>query len=1046
MRLEAAIFDLDGVITRTALLHGAAWKRVFDDFLLERHQRLGEPFREFTHAGDYLPFVDGRPRLDGVKGFLESRGITLPLGDPADPPGTLTVHGIAARKNGVFQQLLREGEVRVYQSTVDLMMALRREGIPLAVASSSSNCRTLLDAAGLLPMARTVVDGVVSARLGLRGKPAPDIFLEAARELGVEPGACMVVEDAVSGVQAAVAGNFGLVLGLARRENSGELHDVGADMVLGDLAELDLAAIDAWFREGMERDAWLLRYGSLDPEREGRRETLLAVGNGYLCSRGAMEECRADGVSYPGTYLAGFYNSAVSDIDGRDVRNEDLVNAVNWLPVTFRVDGGPWADPKSMEVEELERTLDMRRGVLHRRLLLRDSQGRRSLLESWRLASMDEPHLLAMRYQVTALNYRGLLEFRSSLDGRLRNLGVKRYRRLENLHLEPLSSAARGMESHLVSRTRQSRIVLGVASRLELRLNGVPVRGRLRRSSQRARVHTTLGLELDQGGTACLDKLVSIHTSRESPRPLDASISLLRGAPTFPRILNRSAARWAEIWEEVDLVVEGDRLAQKLLRLHLYHLMISLSPRSGYLDASIPARGLHGEAYRGHVFWDELFILPLYALHFPDVSRAVLMYRHRRLGAARRLAGEAGFRGAMYPWQSGSRGGEETQLLHQNPLTGQWGPDFSHLQRHVSLAVALNVVIHCRTTGDDDFLHGPGARMLVEIARFWASLASADPCTGRYHIRGVMGPDEFHELMPGVQQPGLVDNSYTNVMVAWLLDYLLTMLERMDGALREPLLVDLDLGQGELEHWRELCRGLNLEISPDGLLEQFQGYRDLAELDLDHVKERYGDIHRMDRILRAQGLSPSAFKVNKQPDTVMLFYNLSPSHVLELIRNMGHDPPPNLPLRCFRHYLDRCSHGSTLSRIVHAQVACQLGQKDLGWELFRQALLSDYCDIQGGSTAEGIHAGLMAASVLNVLRSYAGLDMDSPELSLSPALPPRWRALEFRLRLRGRRYKIRIRPRRLQVKLETRSDEAVTVVVHGERHRLRPRRWLVLSL
>ena len=218
----------------------------------------------------------------------------------------------------------------------------------------------------------------------------------------------------------------------------------------------------------------------------------------------------------------------------------------------------------------------------------------------------------------------------------------------------------------------------------------------------------------------------------------------------------------------MDVKIEGDRLAQKLLRLHLYHLITSLSPHNANIDASITARGLHGEAYRGHIFWDELFILPLYNIHFPEMSKAALMYRYRRLDAARKYAKDYGYEGAMFPWQSGSDGREETQVVHLNPLTGKWGDDYSSLQRHVSLAIAYNIWQYFHVTEDKDFMAKYGAEMFLEICRFWASKSKLNPATGRYEIKNVMGPDEFHEKYHESEEGGLKDNTYTNLMVVWV--------------------------------------------------------------------------------------------------------------------------------------------------------------------------------------------------------------------------------------------------------------------------------------
>jgi beta-phosphoglucomutase family hydrolase len=239
LSFKAVVFDMDGVITQTAITHAAAWKEMFDEYLRKREKEHGEPFKEFTHAGDYLPYVDGKPRYKGVASFLESRGINIPYGDPSDPPGMETVCGLGNRKNEAFNLVLDRDGVNVYPSTLQLLKDLDRAGIKLGVASSSKNCKPVLEKVGLLGLFGARVDGVVSAEMGLHGKPEPDIFTTACDMLGIAYSDAIVVEDAVSGVQAGSRGNFGLTLGIAREDNRKELEENGADHVVEDLEEIN---------------------------------------------------------------------------------------------------------------------------------------------------------------------------------------------------------------------------------------------------------------------------------------------------------------------------------------------------------------------------------------------------------------------------------------------------------------------------------------------------------------------------------------------------------------------------------------------------------------------------------------------------------------------------------------------------------------------------------------------------------------------------------------------------------------------------------------
>ena len=249
---KAVIFDLDGVITKTALVHAASWKDMFDEYLKLRQQRSQEPFQEFSHEKDYLPYVDGKPRYKGVQSFLQSRGIDIPFGDPSDDPDKETCCGLGNKKNIKFRKILERDGAQIYDSTVYWIKELKTCGIHVGVASSSKNCQLILKQTGLEPLFETRVDGIVSAELGLHGKPEADIFLTAAKNMGCVPAESIVVEDAVSGVQAGRNGRFGLTIGIAREGNEKELKENGADVVITDFEGVETAQVREWFESAQE--------------------------------------------------------------------------------------------------------------------------------------------------------------------------------------------------------------------------------------------------------------------------------------------------------------------------------------------------------------------------------------------------------------------------------------------------------------------------------------------------------------------------------------------------------------------------------------------------------------------------------------------------------------------------------------------------------------------------------------------------------------------------------------------------------------------------
>jgi alpha,alpha-trehalase len=243
--LDAVVFDMDGVVTETAVVHAASWKRLFDEYLQARAERTGEPFEPFDEQADYQRYVDGRNRYDGVRTFLASRGIELPWGDPGDDADRETVCGLGNRKDGYFKAHLREQGARAYESTVDLVRRLRARGVRVGIVTSSRNAEEVLGAAGVRELFDEKVDGVDAAELQLAGKPDPATFVEVAHRLGVEPGRAAVVEDALAGVEAGRRGGFALVVGVDRTGQGDALREAGAHVVVTDLAELDGAESQA---------------------------------------------------------------------------------------------------------------------------------------------------------------------------------------------------------------------------------------------------------------------------------------------------------------------------------------------------------------------------------------------------------------------------------------------------------------------------------------------------------------------------------------------------------------------------------------------------------------------------------------------------------------------------------------------------------------------------------------------------------------------------------------------------------------------------------
>ncbi len=793
-------------------------------------------------------------------------------------------------------------------------------------------------------------------------------------------------------------------------------------------------------------DGWSLVYESFDPAREGLREALYTLGNGYFATRGAACEAKSDDVHYPGTYIAGCYNRLKTEVAGRVIENEDLVNCPNWLPLTFRVDNRAWFDLQTVELRSYRQELHLQQGIFARTVRFKDEQGRETTLKCRRLVHMAAPHYAALEATLIPENWSGRIDVRSALDGTVVNCGVARYRNLNSKHLEPLEAEAVSDEIiYLKVQTTQSNVQIAQAARTRVMRDGQPVAVKRQARTEPGYVEHRLTMDAEEGVPLTLEKVVALYTSRDraiTECGLEAQ-KAVRRAGGFEDLLRTHAQAWSHLWRRFDIGIEADlpnnsmESAALVLRLHVFHLLQTVSPNSMDLDVGVPARGWHGEAYRGHIFWDELFILPFLNLRMPEITRALLRYRHRRLNEARTAAREANCLGAMFPWQSGSNGREESQRLHLNPKSGRWVPDVSSLQRHVNAAIAYNIWQYYQATGDLQFMVFFGAEMLIEIARFWACLGSYNKELDRYEIRGVMGPDEYHDGYPDAEEPGLNNNSYTNIMAVWVLWRALEVLDLLPEDRRRALCDMLGLKPEEIEAWDYISRRMRLVFHEDGILTQFEGYEDLEEFDWEGYRKKYGDIHRLDRILEAEDDTPNRYKLSKQADVLMLFYLFSAEELEAIFQRLGYEFKPDLIPKTIDYYERRTSHGSTLSSVVHSWVLAR-SLRPGSWELFTKALESDVADVQGGTTPEGIHLGAMAGTVDLVQRCYTGLETRGDILWLNPQLPEYLRRLELRLCYRGHCIELELTPNRIQVSSHPTVARPVKIRVKDEIHLLAP--------
>jgi beta-phosphoglucomutase family hydrolase len=1030
---DAVLFDLDGVLTPTSSLHAAAWKQLFDELLQTRSQRTGEAFKPFDLGSDYPRYVDGKSRQDGVLSFLASRGISLPLGDPDDVPGQDTLHALGHLKDAYFLQRLREHGVQPFEGAANLVRTLQMHEVRTAVVTSSKNGKAVLEAAGIAALFDTRVDGNDIQQLNLKGKPAPDAFLEATRRLRVAPSRTVVVEDATAGIQGAHAGRFGYVIGLDHGGRSQALRESGADEVVTSLAQIHVSVEPP--------STWSLVYDGFDQATEGIREALCALGNGYFTTRSALPWARADEVHYPGTYLAGGYNRLRSVAAGREIENEDLVNLPNWLSLTLQLGAADRLDLRQLRILTYRQEVDLQCGVLHRAMTFEDAEGRRTALRERRFVSMANMHVSALEITLTAENWSGPVTVCSGIDGQVVNSGARLYAKFNNRHLEPISSEAIGEDGvQLIVQTTQSHLRVAQAVRTRLFRKGNP----LIPARKLVREHGYIGQQLEcaicEGEPLVIEKIAILHTSRDRAisEPDVASRKSLMRVRTFDAERKAHALAWKHLWRRFDVhlrpsAAQFNLNVPMLLRLNMFHLLQATSLNSIGLDIGVPARAWTGEAYEGHIFWDELFIFPTLTFRMPEIARSLLMYRYRRLNEARAAAHSAGYRGAMFPWQSGSDGQEETQELNFNHRSQRWVADNTYLQRHVGSAVAWNVWQYFQITHDVEFLQFYGAEMILEVARFWASIAFFNAKRGRYEIHGVMGPDEFHEAYPEGAKPGLNNNAYTNVMAVWVLLRAQQALETLPDIRRSELMARCEITPQDIALWTDISRRMFVPFHANGIISQFEGYEKLIELDWQAYRDRYGNIQRLELILEAENDSANRYKVSKQADVLMLFYLFSADELRELFARLGYVFAYETIPRNLAYYHCRSTHGSTLSRVVHAWVLAR-SDRDRAMRYYQEALQSDIGDIQQGTAAEGVHLGAMAGTVDLIQRVSTGAEVVGDVLRLNPRLPGQLKRLDMRIRYRGHTLDLRLTPKTLTVRGREPGAAPIRLRIRDEVH------------
>ena len=782
---------------------------------------------------------------------------------------------------------------------------------------------------------------------------------------------------------------------------------------------------------------WQMIYDEFLPNLEEQRESLCSLGNGYFCTRGAMPESEDDGVHYPGTYLAGGYNRVPFKSGDYEFEQEQLVNMPNWLAVRFKINDGDWFNINNVQLVTYELRLDLRQGLLRRTIRFIDKAGQDTSVCQRSFVHMRHAHLGGLEMTFTAHNWSGALIIRSAIDGRITNNSTQMLQDEQVKHFDYLSSTIDGDTVHLNVVTKQSRLMVSLSARNTLIKNGKNISAIENDIAEPGYVAQDMKVFIEEGSSITLEKIIALYTSRDrgiSEASLSSSHAVAAAAD-FNSLLSEHIESWSQLWSRFDLFVDTKDSYMTsdpsfLLHLSAFHCLQTASPNTIDLDVGLPARGWSGEGYQGHIFWDALFVYPFINLRMPSISASLLKYRYRRLDSAREIAKALGARGARFPWQSGSDGKEDTPQFDWNASKRTWSIDNSAMQVHVNAAIAYDIWQYYQVTADINFMECYGAEMLLEIARFFATFAVKNEGSGRFEIRGVVGPDEYHTKYPGANAFGINNNAYTNIMAVWTLTVAQEMLLTLPADHRDQLLQKLKIEKSELLLWDSVSRLMFVPFMEDGVISQFEGYEKLEEFPV--LPNGSLDIERLTQVLQTEGGTPNQYRVCKQADVLMLFYIFSAGELQELFHRLGYKFECTDIEKSIQYYLPKTANDSTLSRIAHAWVLSRLNRQKSwkllaggddrsgqiipetvkqqlhSWPVLLEALNSDYLDAHHDSAREGIHLGAMAGTLDIVQRCYTGIVARQDVLWLNPRLPDALNSLSLNLHYRGQALQLKI--------------------------------------
>ena len=727
-------------------------------------------------------------------------------------------------------------------------------------------------------------------------------------------------------------------------------------------------------------------------------ETLFTLANGYRGLRGSLEVSK---LGEPGNFIAGVFDKSQAQVT-------EIVNQAN--PLVFQI----YIEDELVDIDHCEilnysRRLNMKEGVLYTELKLKTRKGKIIIIESQRFVSKSNVHRWAAKYTVKPINFNGKIFIENIIDGTLTNSSLDVMHMVKHFTVEEARDLETGIA--LKSRTLEKNIEI-LESTAIVATDCVKIKGRkYGRFGEKVReVYETF---VYIGEEYVFYKYGTSYTARDTNENLlDSAVENLKSFINigYENELKNHKEVWTGIWKDIDIQIDGDEEAQIGIRFNLFHL--ASSAYDGDERISIAAKGLHGEGYKGHVFWDtETFMLPFFIYTMPNVAKALLKYRYNTLEGARANAKLKGYVGAQFPWEAADDGTE---------VTPQWGFDYDgnpvriwtgDEEYHINSDITFGIWEYYRATGDKDFIKNFGMEIFLDTAKFWQSRVEYNRVFDRYEINKVIGPDEFHEHVN--------NNVYTNYLAKWSIKKTLELVNWLkieEADVYKTLIDKLNINEEDLGVWNEIQNKIYIPKSKDGkIIEQFEGYFDLAEIEITEHDE-----NGMPLWPDLGGLSLGETKLIKQPDVVMLMLMLSEEF------------DDNTKKENYRYYEERTMHKSSLSPSMYSIMGLAVGDTQNSYKYFIKTIQTDIRDNQGNAEF-GLHAASTGGSWQSAIFGFGGLRVDAEGiLNLKPWIPSQWEAMKFNIKWRNATLTVKV----THNVIELNADAPIEVKVMGERYHI----------